>query len=85
MRKSNIIKATKILEVGTIKTMKLFENKRIYIINPEQYKKNKIVLREVNASSGFYQMCEILHLKAVWQDCEIPDKFTFKFRKKFYL
>lgn len=56
LRKANVLEVTEILELGTAETMKLFENKRVYIINPNVYKKNKIVLQEVKISSDFHQM-----------------------------
>lgn len=54
--KANVITVFKILNLGIIETMKLFENKKVFIIESRKNSKRKIVLREVNVKSGFYEI-----------------------------
>lgn len=56
LRKANVIKVSEILKIEPSTAIKLFENKKVYIINPQKSKKKKFVLQEVNTSVDFDQM-----------------------------
>lgn len=57
LKKQNVIQAEKLLKMDLNEASHIFDEKKVFIIDTEEFKKNKIVLREVRVvSSGVHEM-----------------------------
>ena len=57
LKKANVITAEKLLSMDLLAAQEIFTGKKVFIIDTEEFKKDKIVLREVRVGSSLlYEM-----------------------------